>query len=84
MGTFHAVSQKDPLVGLWKNTQWPVIWGTDVVKEALWVFMLSKSSSETPLHDEPNDLSSKCFRERTFHCQHEIPISFLPKSWFPI
>lgn len=52
----------------------------EVVKEAFWVFMLSKSSREAPPpppHDEPNDLSSKCVREGMFHCQHTIPISFL-------
>lgn len=26
MGTFYSISQKDPLMGLWKNTWWPVLW----------------------------------------------------------
>lgn len=82
--TFYAISHKDPLVGLWKNTWWPALWAVgpfyechvEVVKEAFRLLILSKSSGETPPHDEPGELSSKCFCERTFHCQHTAPSPF--------
>ena len=82
MGTFYAISQKDLLVGLWRNTWWPVLWGgggegqfyechAEVVKEAFWVFMLSKSSHEAPPHMMnqmtflPNVSVRECFTAST-------------------
>ena len=48
VGTFHTISQRDLLVGLWKNTWWSVIWGqfheshAGVMKEALLLFHVIK------------------------------------------
>ena len=90
VGISHTISQKDLLVGLWKNTWWSVTRGqfyephAGVTKEALLLSMLSKSQSETPLHNGLNDLSSKCFCDGRFHYQPLRPISFLWQSWFPV